>query len=359
MSSPCLCSLLLLLLILLASPFPSHSLSTPLSPHDPTPSAPPPRSHYSAFIHFMKSYHRTYPSSTLPHRFAAFSASLDLITQHNALAPSLNLTYTLGITDNADLTPDEYRQQRLGYRSPHPSTHRLSKAKCDTSSYEGAKVLSAVDWRSKGAVTGVKDQGACGACWAFAATGAMEGAWALRRGQLTSLSEQQLLDCSAAQGNQGCGGGYTSAAFDYVVQAGGACKESDYTYVGYVDDACHDSDCTPAVSITSHACVDALNETQLLRAVSAQPVAIAVEADQPKFQHYTGGVMNDPTCGQSLNHAVLIVGYGTDAGSGLPYWLVKNSWGEKWGSSGYAMLVRDKNQCGLAAEPYLPVVSSA
>ena len=366
MSSLLLPSLLVLIILLLASPLSSHSLSLPLPPSSPSASSSPsspPLSHYLSFIQFMKTHHRTYPSSALPHRFATFSSTLRLIAEHNARAASLNLSYTLGVTANADLTAEEYRQQRLGYRSRRGMGVEGS-AKCDATSYGGLReVEGGVDWRLKGAVTGVKDQGSCGACWAFSATGAMEGAWALSKkkgaGSLLSLSEQQLLDCSGGEGNEGCSGGYTSAAFDYIQQAGGACSEADYTYVGYVDDACHDADCTPVITISSHACVDGGNETALLLAVTRQPVAIAIEADQPMFQHYSGGVMNDPTCGQSLNHAVLIVGYGTDGGSGLPYWLVKNSWGQKWGLGGYAMVVRGKNQCGLAAEPYLPLVADS
>ena len=133
----------------------------------------------------------------------------------------------------------------------------------------------------------------------------MEGLWSLRKSSLLSLSEQQLLDCSGSEGNEGCSGGYTSSAFDYVLSNGGVCSEAEYTYVGYQDDQCHD-ECATVVSITGHACVDAGNETALLQAVSVQPVAIAIEADQPVFQHYTGGVINDPHCGASLNHAVLI-----------------------------------------------------
>ena len=175
--------------------------------------------------------------------------------------------------------------------------------------------------------------------------------------QLLSLSEQQLLDCSGTDGNQGCSGGYTSSALQYIVDNGGVCSEADYTYVGYPDSQCHD-ECTAIASIDSHTCVPALNETALLQAITVQPIAVAIEADQTIFQHYTGGVIDDPKCGQQLDHAVLIIGYGTDSTTGQEYYIVKNSWGTGWGINGYVLLARNKNMCGIASEPVMPIIFS-
>ena len=118
---------------------------------------------------------------------------------------------------------------------------------------------------------------------------------------------------------------------------------------------CHD-ECTTIASIDGHTCVASLNETALLQALSVQPIAVAIEADQSVFQHYTGGVVDDVKCGQQLDHAVLLIGYGTDATTGQDYYIVKNSWGTGWGIGGYALVARGKNMCGIASEPVMPII---
>ena len=124
------------------------------------------------------------------------------------------------------------------------------------------------------------------------------------------------------------------------------------------DSQCHD-ECSSIASIDSHNCVPPLNETALVLALTLQPIAVAIEADQSVFQHYTGGVIDDPKCGHQLDHAVLIVGYGTDSTSGQEYYIVKNSWGTGWGINGYALVVRGKNMCGIASEPVMPILAAS
>jgi len=145
-------------------------------------------------------------------------------------------------------------------------------------------------------------------------------------------------------------------AFQYVIANGGLCAESAYPYTA-ADGTCSTS-CTKVSTISSYADVTANNEDALAAAVAQQPVSVAIEADQDGFQFYTGGVF-DGTCGTSLDHGVLAVGYGTDSASGLNYWLVKNSWGASWGLSGYIKLVKaggsTAGQCGIAMEPSYPI----
>ena len=124
------------------------------------------------------------------------------------------------------------------------------------------------------------------------------------------------------------------------------------------DSQCHD-ECSAIANIDSHTCVPSLNESALLQAITVQPVAVAIEADQSVFQHYTGGVIDDDKCGQQLDHAVLVIGYGTDSASGKPYYIVKNSWGSGWGIGGYALVARNKNMCGIASEPVMPLLTPA
>jgi len=211
-----------------------------------------------------------------------------------------------------------------------------------------------IDWVAKGAVTGVKDQGQCGSCWSFSATGSMEGAHFLKTGSLVSLSEQALVDCSGAFGNAGCNGGLMDYAFEYVISKGGICGESAYPYKA-VDGTCVASTCAggKVTSISKYQDVAVGDENALLSAVTLTPVSIAIEADQSGFQFYSGGVFNG-TCGTQLDHGVLAVGFGTD--SGMNYWKVKNSWGASWGEKGYIRMIRGRNICGLTAAASYPIV---
>lgn len=223
-----------------------------------------------------------------------------------------------------------------------------------------ANMPISVDWVSAGAVTPVKNQGQCGSCWSFSTTGAVEGAWFLAGNPLVSLSEQQLVDCSGPQGNNGCNGGLMDNAFQYIINNGGICSETSYPYMG-VQGTCGATNCTVAARIRAYTDVLANNETALMAAVAKQPVSVAVEADGLDWQFYSGGVLTD-TCGTNLDHGVLVVGYGTDLTSQpMDYWKVKNSWGPTWGEQGYIRLGRGSvyaphGQCGILMDPSYPVV---
>ena len=438
-----LCALLLAGWLFACDAGVQFSLSKAAPPASPSPSSAAgssslPSSSELSYVSYLRQYRKVYTAADFQRRFAVFSANVALIEQHNANQSS---THRLGVTEHADWTAAEFRQYRLGYHRPEHA--KWSEAACDSALYSHAKPATSQDWRASSAVSGVKNQGEtahsththtacehpprsrrltcpstplplllwcvvragqCGACWSFAATGSVEGLWAIRNSQLLSLSEQQLLDCSGTEGNQGCSGGYTSSALQYVVDNGGLCGEADYSYIGYpgtaseqatdacrqrwdsssghkhacllsahlcclsvclgaraagggADSQCHD-ECSILASIDSHSCVPALNESALLQALTLQPIAVAIEADQSIFQHYTGGVIDDPKCGQQLDHAVLLIGYGTDSATGQDYYVVKNSWGTGWGIQGYALVARGKNMCGIAAEPVFPVMAA-
>lgn len=215
------------------------------------------------------------------------------------------------------------------------------------------------DWRNKGAVTGVKDQGQCGSCWAFSAVGNMEGQNFLAGNPLVGLSEQNLVDCDKEcmnyQNQQtcdaGCDGGLMPNAFEYVIKNGGIDSEASYPYLGY-DNTCAFNKNSIGATIKSWSMVSS-NETQMWASLVANgPISIAVDATE--WQFYFAGIFDFPFCGTSLDHGVLIVG--VDHSDNIlfedtPYWIIKNSWGSDWGHQGYIYLERNEGLCGVNLFP--------
>jgi len=248
------------------------------------------------------------------------------------------------------MTLSEFHSKMTGYK--HRQMSKSARAAFAPKPLKGTPPAS-VDWVAAGAVTAIKNQGQCGSCWAFSTTGSVEGITKIETGVLPDLSEQQLVDCSASYGNNGCNGGLMDYAFQYI-EANGLCGETAYPYQG-VTGTCQSSSCTPVVPagrLYGYKDIPQGNEGDLLPAVAQQPVSIAIEADSSAFQFYSTGVFNDPTCGTTLDHGVLIVGYGTEGGKN--YWKVKNSWGESWGMSGYILMVRGQDECGLSLSASYP-----
>jgi C1A family cysteine protease len=281
------------------------------------------------------------------YRFSVFSQNYMNIQLRN----KKNRTVVLGVNKFADLTNEEFTANHLSKYVPKPNTKNLRPTLPNTDD-----LPVEIDWVAKGAVTPVKNQGQCGSCWAFSTTGSVEGAWFLKTGNLVSLSEQQLVDCSGSQGNQGCNGGMMDYGFQYIIQNGGICGEDSYPYTAQ-DGNC--TKCTPVAKISSYKDVTPNSDSALQVAVALQPVSVAVEADGMDWQFYSGGVVTD-TCGTNLDHGVLVVGYGTDSSAG-DFWKVKNSWGPDWGENGYIRIGRgskfDPNgECGILMDPSYPVV---
>jgi cathepsin L len=221
------------------------------------------------------------------------------------------------VNEFADMTFTEFHAKMTGYNRINRDYLRSKNGP----HHQVHTVADSVDWRTKNAVTGIKNQQQCGSCWAFSTTGSVEGAHAIKTGTLVSLSEQQLVDCSTAEGNQGCNGGLMDYAFQYIITNHGITTEDSYPYQA-VQGTCQ-TNVTAAATISSFVDVAAGSETALLAAVNIGPVSVAIEADQQCFQFYSGGILSDPSCGMQLDHGVLAVGYGTDSATNTPYWIVR------------------------------------
>jgi C1A family cysteine protease len=302
----------------------------------------------SEFALFVQKFAKKYSNDNFFYRYNTFKENFDKIHRHN----QGNATYTMKMNKFGDLSFHEFHKTHTGYNYINNSFMRSRNA---PKHFADAAPPASVDWRTQGAVTPIKDQQQCGSCWAFSATGSMEGAWAISKKKLLSLSEQQLVDCSQAQGNYGCSGGLMDYAFEYVIANGGITSEAKYPYTA-MDGTCKSPLPASVATISSYQDVAANNDAALQAAVALGPVSVAIEADQEAFQFYSSGIFSDPTCGTNLDHGVLVVGYGSQ--SSKNFWIVKNSWGDSWGDSGYIQMIRKKGagECGINMQPSYPVV---
>merc|ERR1711865_639244 len=312
-----------------------------------------------AFTQFKADFNKVYSELQEHVRF-------DMFTKNEAATAG----YTMAINQFTDWTPEEF--------SAYLTYDGSKKAFTNVVLLDQTNLSTGVDWTTKGAVTPVKNQEQCGSCWAYSTTGSTEGALAIAAGlganSLVSLSEQELVDCAGSHGNQGCNGGLMDDGFKYL-EAKGDETEADYPYTGKTG-TCVTSKQSAASGlkagkITSYSDVTPKNCAQMMAAVAKGPVSVAIEADQTGFQHYSSGVFSG-TCGTSLDHGVLVVGYGTDGSS--DYWKVKNSWGTTWGDAGYIRMAKScaatgettgrqllggktaAGECGLLSQPSYPVV---
>jgi len=287
------------------------------------------------FEDYIAEYEKSYVSD-YEYRKGLFEKKMAEIKKHNAG----DSTYKKGINKFSDLTQEEFRSRWTGY-------NRMSSNApvADLSHLKVSDVPNDIDWRTKGVVTKVKNQGGCGSCWAFAAVEQMESAVAIATGSLLTLSEQNVVSCTKnpkhCGGTGGCQGATAELGMDYVAQMG-ISDEKTYPYRA-VTGTCKET--TKAAKVGGFHKLKENDHDDLLKAVgSVGPIAISVCAD---FGDYENGVFDGCKAGCVIDHGVVAVGYGTSAGT--DYWLVRNSWGSSWGTGGYINLKRygdSTSHCG-------------
>lgn len=307
--------------------------------------------HYyeSVFQSWMQTHNQTSLNvSHYTHMLSNYAKNDDYIEAHNMLD---DMPYQLGHNKFSHLNTEEFSQFINARGNFVPETYDEEKDQLSNEVY----LPVSVDWTTQDAVTGVKDQGNCGSCWSFSATGALEGAYKIKYGTLVSFSEQNLVSCDTI--DSACNGGLMDNAFSWTKTNGGLCTESGYPYTSGTTGqkgSCLTT-CTKNANVAPKSFTDVTknSDSALMTAIAKQPVSIAIQANQPDFQLYKSGVLTG-TCGTNLDHGVLAVGYGTWT-DGTDYYKVKNSWGTGWGMGGYILIQRGKNQrcgeCGILCGP--------
>ena len=286
-------------------------------------------------------------------RMKIYMQNKAMIAEHNRLAHLGHHSYFLKMNHFGDLLHNEFVTIMNGFQMDLRKNNTPHDSGATFIAPEGFEAPTEVDWRTKGAVTEVKDQGRCASCWAFSTTGSLEGQHFRKTGKLVSLSEQNLVDCSndLEYQNLGCGGGHMGNAFMYIRDNHGLDTESSYPYTGH-DDICHFKRSSVGATDKGFVELPAGDEKALAVAVAAHgPVSVGIDSSHISFQFYNHGIYDEPKCSpDTLVHAVLVVGYGPG------YWLVKNSWSAKWGMDGYIKMKRGGNQCGIATIASYPLV---
>ena len=256
--------------------------------------------------------------------------------------------FKIALNNLAHLTPSEFKVISQGVPSHYsepPKGKKYVPSKGD--------IADEIDWRTKGVITPIKDQGSCGACWAFSAICAMEAKWAIQRSDLIPLSEQNLIDC--CHSNYGCSYGWPYLGYQDVLdnQDGYFVKESDYPYTGTQGDCKYDASTHAETKLVWYYILNIGMEDELAQGLNEGVVSVVIDASLASFQLYAGGIYDDSSCSElNIGHAMDIVGYGTE--SNVPYWILRNTWGTGWGEEGYMRILRGVDLCGITMMAVLP-----
>ncbi|XP_049999354.1 testin-2-like isoform X1 [Alexandromys fortis] len=296
---------------------------------------------------------KTYTINEESLRRTVWEENFKMIELHNREYLKGKHDFTMAMNAFGDLTDTEFRKRMTGFQ------RQRIKKRHTFQDHLFLSVPRSVDWRERGYVTPVKNQGHCACSWAFSATGALEGQMFRKTGRLIPLSEQNLLDCMEFNVTHGCSGGFMQHAFQYVKDSGGLASEKSYPYKGLGGECRYHAEIA-AANVSDFVQVPGCEEALMKAVAKVGPISVAVDASHSSFRFYENGTYYEPQCRKvHLNHAVLVVGYGFEGeeSNGNSYWLVKNSWGEEWGMKGYVKMAKDwNNNCGIATYATYPIV---
>tara|TARA_Y100000992_G_scaffold300777_1_gene270153 strand:+ start:8849 stop:9874 length:1026 start_codon:yes stop_codon:yes gene_type:complete len=286
-----------------------------------------------SFKTFVSDFEKDYSNDLFYKKgYMNFQKNVDFINNHNNNSTN---SFSLKLNNFADEDPKTLKRNLFSFDIDVKNKEEIVNNKNTDNFFFSAKnelykpPLS-LDYRKKGAVTPVKNQGRCGSCWAFSTIGALESKYALKTGKLKNFSEQKLVDCSKS--NHGCNGGFMHEAFNDLLLSDGVSLEEDYPYVGTVN-PCKEAPTFKDFNFLGYNFVLSHSSKALIEALQVNPVSIALAGDPMKFLFYGEGIFDCEECSTRNNHAVLLVGY--ELKDDVPYWIIKNSWGEKWGEDGY------------------------
>lgn len=313
-----------------------------------------------AFAQFVSTYNPLYTDQVeRGYRYATFTANRARAAQ---LYQSSNGIAHFGVNEFSDMPPEEFAVSRLnqskptiaeyevGYTAPlvrsgkrprtaswTPTVLKSGLCKNRPASWQ----VSEFDWRTCGAITPVQDQGQCGSCWAFASSSALASARYLSTGVKQQLSPEQLVECDKTA--NGCSGGWPTNAFAYVNENGLESSQK-YSYVssqGNVGRCVYNKEDVALRTVKDFNSLP--NDASLIQRALFEVGPLTVAIDATNLQTYQSGIFDGPRVQAAPNHAVLLVGWGVS--NGVPYWIVKNSWGPSWGMGGYFHMLRGKNSC--------------
>jgi cathepsin F len=314
------------------------------------------------FLAYVTKYNKNYASALeYSLRFKNFWDNLKRIEEHNASKDS----FTMEINEFADLSVQEFSKIYLQRPISADSLRRMyGNVKVDNTTRTKGKVPTSFDWREKGAVTHVKNQGGCGSCWTYSTTGNIEGVNFVKTQKLVALSQQQLVDCDKECGTDpidgtkycdgGCQGGWMMTAFQYIIKAGGISTEEAYPGGSHQGAKCLFKNETIGVKLSSWKMLSTNEDELVQQLIDNGPIAVAFNA--AKIMFYSRGIVTGSNCDpKQMTHAVLLVGFGEE--NGKKFYIVKNSWSASWGEKGYFRIERGTNACGIATVPCTAVVA--
>ncbi|XP_053575860.1 uncharacterized protein LOC128665146 [Bombina bombina] len=276
-------------------------------------------------------------------RRKAWEATWDKVQKHNQLADQGLKKYRLAMNHFADMTSEERKRKSCA----SPVEKSFTAVNAPVHSYSTNSHLRAeVDWRKSSCLSQVKNQGVyCGSCWAFATVGVLESRYCIKKGKLLGMSEQQLIDCDGK--SDGCCGGLPVNALEYVSHKG-IMRGKNYKYTEKKSACLYNDNQALKLNVTKYYVLP--GEKNMAISLSTEGPVTALFAVHEDFMLYSDGIY-DGKCAEEVNHAIIIVGYGTEEGEdeakNEEYWIIRNSWGKEWGEGGYGRVKRNAQQCKI------------